>query len=509
MDNTLSFHPASFEEFRKLSLQGNVVPVYAEVNADLDTPVSAFLKIRQGRYSFLLESVEGQEKIARYSFLGTDPRLIFSSEGGNAVITRRSGSAGERGRRFKTAGPRGPLDELKDLMKDFRPVSVPRLPRFCGGLVGYAGYDTVRFLEDLPDLKREDAGFPDCLFLLADDILIFDHFRHTIMIVSNVLLPGVDSGRSVKEMKRLYRQALNRISALNARLSRSLPSLKKRPSAAGRAVLPSGGASRAEFCRMVEKAKQYIRDGEIIQVVLSRRMQSGLSGEPFAVYRRLRSINPSPYMFFLELGDISLVGASPEILVRCEDGLVRTRPIAGTRPRGRDEEEDALNERDLLADEKERAEHVMLVDLGRNDLGRVSREGSVRVSEFMKVEKYSHVMHLVSEVTGALKKGYDAYDVLAACFPAGTVSGSPKIRAMQIIEELERTRRGPYAGCVGYFSFSGNMDTCITIRTVFVKDNTAYIQAGAGIVADSVPAKEYAETANKAGALLEAITQSR
>jgi len=507
MDNTLSFHPASLREFRKLAARGNVVPVYAEVNADLDTPVSAFLKIRKGRYSFLLESVEGQEKIARYSFLGTDPRVVFKSKDGAARLCGRGVSGGVR--RFRAETGRGPLDELKKLMKDLRPVRVPRLPRFCGGLVGYAGYDMARFFEELPDFKRDDAGFPDCVFLLADDILIFDHFRHTIMIVSNVFLPQRGGTRGLQEMERLYQQSLRRITALNARLSRSLPAARSAKERTARPPSPSGGATRAEFCRMVEKAKKYIRDGEIIQVVLSRRMQTALCRPPFDVYRRLRSINPSPYMFFLELGEITMVGASPEILVRCEDGLVRTRPIAGTRPRGADEREDSFNEKDLLADEKERAEHVMLVDLGRNDVGRVSREGSVRVGEFMKVEKYSHVMHLVSEVTGKLKKGHDAYDVLAACFPAGTVSGSPKIRAMEIIEELERTRRGPYAGCVGYFSFSGNMDTCITIRTISIKDGTAYIQVGAGIVADSVPAKEYIETANKARALLEAITQSR
>jgi len=492
----------SLKEFLKLSKTANVIPVYKEVNADLDTPVSAFLKIDKGDYAFLLESVEGREKIARYSFLGASPALVFKSKGRNIEIDRpQQGSI----KRFVTDSD--PLEEVRKIMRDFKPVHIKGLPRFCGGMVGYIGYDMVRFFENIPDKNPDELKLPDMVFLLTDTILVFDHVNHTIKIVSNVMLPGErKSGAAVKA--KLYRQAVRKIEAIEGLLGK--PVAAGVTACSGKACV-SGAVrsnySKAAFKEMVKKAKHFIRIGDIIQVVPSQRFSVRINKKPFDIYRSLRSINPSPYMFFLKLKGVFFAGSSPEMLVRCEDGVVRTRPIAGTRPRGRNEEEDSRLEKELLADAKEKAEHVMLVDLGRNDLGRVCKKGSIKISEFMTVEKYSHVMHLVTEVRGLLDKKYSAYDVMRASFPAGTVSGSPKIRAMEIIDELENSRRGPYAGCVGYFSFSQNMDTCITIRTVVIKDSTAYVQAGGGIVADSRPEKDYFETVNKAKALMEGIVR--
>lgn len=494
----------SLKQFLSLTNQANVIPVFKEVNADLDTPVSAFLKIHKGGYSFLLESVEGQEKIARFSFLGTEPSLIFKSKGKDIEIIRPH----ERSvKKFVTALT--PLDEIKNIMRGFKSTRVPGLPRFYGGLVGYMSYDAVRFFEELPDKNPDELNLPDSVFVLTDTLLVFDHVNHAIKIVSNVFLPKDARNISKRCKINLYNEAIRKIESLDKDLSRSV-----RGREIERSVTQKGANvnktlvsnySKPEFEKMVVKSKKYILDGDVIQVVLSQRFKAEIDRSPFDIYRNLRSINPSPYMFYLALKDISLVGASPEILVRCEDGLVQTRPIAGTRPRGRSEKEDLFLEKELLDDAKERAEHIMLVDLGRNDLGRVCKSGTVKISDFLSVERYSHVMHLVSEVRGVLRKDKDIYDVLRASFPAGTVSGSPKIRAMQIIDSLENSRRGPYAGCVGYFSFSQNMDTCITIRTIVVKDGFAYVQAGAGIVADSKPEKEYFETVNKARALIEAI----
>ncbi|PIP19561.1 MAG: anthranilate synthase component I [Candidatus Omnitrophica bacterium CG08_land_8_20_14_0_20_41_16] len=501
----------TLEEFLKLSKKGNIIPVYREMNADLDTPVSAFLKIKKNDYAFLLESVEGQEKIARYSFLGTNPSLIFKSKGRSIEIIYPF-----KNTRKKFLTDLSPLDEIKKVMLKFKSVYVKGLPRFFGGLVGFIGYDMVRFFERLPDKNPDDLKTPDSLLILTDTLLVFDHFNHTIKIISNVILP--DGGypavfdRRVPrllrgEKKKFYQDALNKIDKIYSDFNN--PVIGKRSlGGGGHKLKVSSNFKKREFEDVVRAAKEYIKKGDIIQVVPSQRFKVKTDQDPFMVYRTLRSINPSPYMYFLKLKELTLVGTSPEMLVRCEDGVIQTRPIAGTRPRGKNELEDKRLASQLIKDKKERAEHLMLVDLGRNDLGRVSKIGTVKVSEFMNIEKYSHVMHLVSEVKGILdNKRYDIYDVLKAVFPAGTVSGSPKIRAMELIDELENTRRGPYAGCVGYFSFSHNMDTCITIRTILIKGRTAYVQAGGGIVADSRPEKEYIETVNKAQALIEAIKQ--
>ncbi|MFA5145292.1 MAG: anthranilate synthase component I [Candidatus Omnitrophota bacterium] len=498
----MDMYRPSLKEFIKLSKQGNVIPVYKEINADLDTPVSAFLKMKKDDYAFLLESVEGQEKIARYSFLGSNPSLVFKSKGKNIQILY---PRQKRASRFTTE--LSPLDEIKKIMKGFKAVTVPGLPRFYGGLVGFMEYDTVRFFESLPDENPDDLKLPHSMFILTDTIMVFDHVNHTIKIVNNVMLPEETRGLSAAKLTAAYGKAIKRIESIRSDFMKPVAEEKNKGLRPLRKTNIESNFSKSAFMDIVNKAKSYIRKGDIIQVVLSQRFKLKIKRDAFGIYRSLRSLNPSPYMYFLKLKDAVLIGSSPEMLVRCEDGLVRMRPIAGTRPRGKTEEEDKKLEKELLNDKKEKAEHLMLVDLGRNDLGRVCRTGTVTVDEFMGIERYSHVMHLVSEVRGQLDaKKQDIYDVLKAAFPAGTVSGSPKIRAMEIIDELENLKRGPYAGCVGYFSFSHNMDTCITIRTIIVKGDSAYIQAGAGIVADSVPEKEYLESVNKARALIEAIS---
>ena len=481
----------TLEEAKKLKNKGNLLPVYREINADLETPVSAYLKVNRGGYSFLLESVEGGERLARYSMLGSDPSLIFSSKGNK--ITIKEGNASKS---FITADD--PMTELKKIINRYKFVNVKGLPRFCGGLVGFFGYDMVRFIEDIPEKNPDDLKLPDSVFMLTDTLLIFDHVDHKIKVVSNVHVTG-DAGRC-------YDKAVKRIDEITGYLKARLPE-DEGSTAKNREKTNAlkSNLTKKEFEDSVRKAKDHIRKGDIIQAVLSQRLNLRIGCEPFQIYRALRSINPSPYMYYLRLGDFYIVGSSPEIMVRCENGLVEVRPIAGTRPRGGSDKEDEALVKELLDDPKERAEHIMLVDLGRNDIGRVCEFRSVRVSELMTVEKYSHVMHIVSDVSGKLKKGKDAFDVMRATFPAGTVTGAPKVRAMEIIEELENVRRGPYAGSVGYFSFSGNLDTCITIRTIIIKGKTAYIQAGAGIVADSKPEKEYQETLNKARALIKAI----
>jgi len=376
---------------------------------------------------------------------------------------------------------------------------VPGLPRFVGGAVGYLGYDVVRYFEDIPSRRKDDLGLPDLVFLLTDTLLIFDNVAQKIKVVANAHVEG----RRESELRRTYTEATNRIEQMINRLKRPLRRIL--PKRRHKPIAFAANMSQADFEKMVMRTKEYIRAGDIVQAVISQRWETRIQTAPFEIYRALRVINPSPYMYYVRVGGVELVGSSPETLVRCEEGRVSIRPIAGTRRRGSTEEQDALLERELLADDKERAEHVMLVDLGRNDIGRIARRGSVRVDSLMQVERFSHVMHLVSQVHGDLDPSKTGYDVMRACFPAGTVSGAPKIRAMQIIEELEPTRRGPYAGAVGYFSFSGNMDTCINIRTIVIKDRRAYIQAGAGIVADSDPEREYEETCNKARAMMKAI----
>lgn len=495
----------ALKDFLKLSKTANVIPVYKEINADLDTPVSAFLKIKKGEYSFLFESVEGQENVARYSFLGANPYLVFRSKAKNIELI----SSHEKFSR-KYVTDTDPLNEIKKIMAGFKPAHIKGLPRFCGGMVGFMSYDAVRFFENIPDKNPDELGVADFIFMLTDTILIFDHVNHSIKIVSNVLLPGRGEKSlkdiSDKEKTSLYNEALVKINIIHKDFNNPIPkqALENNARHALSKKLLSN-YKKADFQDLVEKSKTYIKNGDIIQVVLSQRFKVKMDKQPFNIYRNLRSINPSPYMFFLNLKEVFLIGSSPEILVRCEDGVVETRPIAGTRPRGKTREDDLMLEKELLNDVKEKAEHIMLVDLGRNDLGRVCKPASVKIKDFMSIERYSHVMHLVTQVNGLLKDGLDVFDVLRASFPAGTVSGSPKIRAMEIIDNLENSKRGPYAGCVGYFSFSQNMDTCITIRTIVVKDGFAYVQAGAGIVADSVPEKEYFETINKAKALIEAI----
>ncbi|MDO8683659.1 MAG: anthranilate synthase component I [Armatimonadota bacterium] len=481
------------EEFIRQSKQGNLVPVYREILADMETPVSAFRKIESGDYSFLLESVEGGERMARFSFLGSGASVIMRSKGRTVEVTDSSG-----GERIELKDGQDPLDVLKRLMAQYRFVPNPDLPRFCGGAVGYIGYDMVRFFEDLPDKTEDDLNMDDCVFLITDTLLIFDHVKHRLKVLCNAHVNG-DAGAA-------YDAAIRKIDDLVYRMKQDVPSNndERDPSTTGpKPITPN--FTKGEFEEAVLACKEYIAAGDVIQVVLSQRLSAPVSAEPFDVYRALRSVNPSPYMYYLSYGDVKLIGSSPEILATEERGNVRVRPIAGTRPRGKTEEEDRQLEEELLADEKERAEHIMLVDLGRNDIGRVCRHGSVDVNELMTIERYSHVMHIVSNVQGRLMPSKDQFDVLRATFPAGTVSGAPKIRAMEIIEELEPTKRASYAGAIGYFSFSGDMDTCITIRTILIQNGTAYVQAGAGIVADSVPENEYQETMNKARAMIRAL----
>jgi len=486
------YYPSK-KEFIKKAKKGNLIPVYKEFVADLETPASAFLKIDTGKYSYLLESVEGGEKLARYSFLGSTPSLVFKSKGKSVEIIR-----GTRRRKFKSNNV---LTEIKKIVNQYKFVHVRGLPRFCGGLVGFMGYDMVRFFERIDDVNPDDLKLPDCLFMLTDTILIFDHTRQSIKIINNVHLNKTDK----KTASSAYNKALKRIDEIAKKLDRPLEGVCKKSSSKKKKLKIKSNFTQKQFAQIVNKAKKYIRQGDIIQTVLSQRFSSKLNSSSFDVYRALRSINPSPYMFYLKLDGFSLVGSSPELFVRCEDRQVAVRPIAGTRPRGKNQAEDRKLIKQLLADPKERAEHIMLVDLGRNDIGRVCNYGSVTISELMSIEKYSHVMHIVSEVQGKLRRDQDIFELIKVCFPAGTVAGAPKIRAMEIIDELENTKRGPYAGLVGYFSFSGNLDTCITIRTIVIKNKTAYIQAGAGIVADSKPQKEYQETKNKARAMLKAL----
>ena len=471
----------TLEEVKKLKNRGNLIPIYRELVADLETPVSAFLKINRGGNSFLLESVEGGERIARYSFIGTEPYKIIKTSGRDKA---------------------DPLSLIEQELDRYEIVPVSGLPRFSGGAVGYLAYETVTRFEKLPSPDADPLGLPESLFMFVDTMLVFDHVTHRIKILSHARLDG--------DIEEEYAKAVGRIEELADRLSQPLTQNQSSKTARKSINGPelSSNFSREEFEQSVLKIKEYITDGEAIQVVLSQRLAQPTSVPPFEIYRALRSINPSPYMFFLDFKDFHIIGASPEILVRVEDGMVMTRPLAGTRPRGETPDEDNKLEQELKKDEKERAEHIMLVDLGRNDIGRVSQPGTVEVSELMEVERYSHVMHLVTHVQGKIRNDMSVIDALRACFPAGTVSGAPKIRAMQIITELEPEKRGPYAGAAGYFSFSGNMDMAIAIRTMVVSKGIAYTQAGCGIVYDSVPEREYEETMSKARALLKAISQA-
>ncbi len=492
----------SQEEFCQLTKKGNLIPIYKEILDDWNTPVSTYSKIAShSRYSFLLESVEGEEKIARFSFLATDPILLIQAKEKILEIIHFKKGQKKEIKIIKDT----PFPYLRQILSQYQFVNIKGLPRFCGGLVGYLSYDIVRFFEKLPHPPQDDLHLPDLVLIQANDLVIFDHMNHNIKVVSCV---KVNSQMTKKELISAYVRALQQIDKIVAKINKPSKMFNKKPNLKHPHKVRSN-FSRKQFEHIVKEAKKKIRRGDIIQTVLSQRFEIKLKTDPFNVYRMLRSLNPSPYMYFLNFDDLKVVGSSPELLVRCEGRVVETRPIAGTRPRGKDEKEDELLSKDLLTDPKEKAEHIMLVDLGRNDLGRVCQQGSIQVSEFMAIEKYSHVMHIVSNVKGILKKGKDAFDVLQAAFPAGTVSGAPKIRAMEIIDELENVSRGPYAGCIGYFSFSGNLDTCITIRTIVIRENKAYIQAGAGIVADSIPQKEYWETVNKAQAQILAIEKAQ
>jgi anthranilate synthase component I len=468
----------SLEEVIKLKEHGNLVPIYHEIKADLETPVSAFMKVARGTYSFLLESVERGEQLGRYSFIGTEPSLILRA-GENSTID--------------------PLLLVEREFSRFQPIKIAGLPRFHGGMVGYLGYEVSRYFEKLPCAACDPLGLPESVLMLADTILAFDHVAHKIKIISHIHLNG--------DIEVRYNEAVQKIERLVDRLRQPLY-IDDPPENPGVHAEILSNLSKEDFQASVSKAKEYIYAGDVIQVVLSQRLAQTTTASPFSIYRSLRCVNPSPYMYYLQLGDFHIIGASPELLVRVEDGVVSTHPIAGTRPRGKNTAQDIAMEKELKSDEKERAEHIMLLDLGRNDIGRVSIPGTVEVTQIMDVERYSHVMHLVSHVQGKLREDVSSFDALRACFPAGTVSGAPKIRAMEIIAELETDKRGPYAGAVGYFDFSGNLDTAITIRTIVIKDGTAYIQAGGGIVADSVPEREYEESLSKARALLTAISQA-
>ncbi|MEA1980726.1 MAG: anthranilate synthase component I [candidate division Zixibacteria bacterium] len=479
----------SYSDIKKLNLKGNVLPLFKKIPADLDTPVSAYMKLTKGKKdSFLLESVEGGEKLARYSFLGFDPFLII--EGNQETVILKNGKQSREldGR---------PDQFIEELFKFYKPVKIESLPRFTGGGVGFFAYDTIRWMEKIPDNNPDQIQFPEIRFGLFKNIVVFDHLKQEIIIIANILHDKEDSG-----LKEKYKQAIADIDGIVEKLN-SHVSNKRKIRKSKTIIKPS--YTKEEFCSLVKKAKKYIKEGDIFQVVLSQRWQLNSSKDSLSVYRRLRRINPSPYMYLLNYGDDAIVGASPEMLVRVENNIIETRPIAGTRPRGENEQEDNVRIKDLLSDEKELAEHTMLVDLGRNDLGRVSESGTVVLKDNMVIEKYSHVIHIVSSVVGKLKKKISPIDGHFACFPAGTVTGAPKIRAMEIIDELEKERRGVYAGTIAYLDFWGNLDSCIAIRTIIKRKNKYFVQAGAGIVADSKPTKEFKETESKANALIESI----
>jgi anthranilate synthase component 1 len=488
-------HQPDLPAFLELAKQYRLVPIYRQLVGDTLTPVIAFRKIQDGDWSFLCESVIGGERLGRYSFVGSGPFLIFQAWGNRVRMAPVSSSnPGE-------THEADPLKLLEQILAEYRTPPMPGLPRFCGGAVGYAGYDTVRYVERLDQPPLDDRKLPDLCFALYDRMVIFDHINKTIAVVAHA---HVDP----RDPKRSYETACKRVDELVERLQQREADLPLCD------IAPIGAVQRryqsnftpADFEAAVEKAKEYIRAGDIFQVVLSQRYATQTTAEPFDIYRTLRVVNPSPFMFYLSLGpDLRLVGSSPEIMVRVEGDKVTIRPLAGTRKRGKTEDEDQRLADELIADPKERAEHIMLVDLGRNDVGRIATYGTVQLSDVMQVERYSHVMHICSNVTGRLEPGKSAFDALRSCLPAGTLSGAPKVRAMQIIDELEPHRRGPYGGAVGYIDFSGNMDTCIALRTMVIQGQTVYVQAGAGIVADSVPAAEREETENKAMGLLRAL----
>ena len=497
----------SLAEAKELAQHGNLIPVSRTILADMETPVSAYRKIARGPYSFLLESVEGGDRVGRYSFIGSDPVIVLRLHDGLVRLEHRSDPGGST---VEERSYSDPLHVISDLLGQYTLVPTPGLPRFHGGLVGYLGYETVRAFERLPAAPTDDLQVPHGVLLGAHTLVVFDHVQHVMRVLA--LADVAEAGGDVAAA---YQKAIACIETIIARLQAPLPPTAPRPATAPDQPPPGvplesdprtvANFSRTAYEAAVRTSKEYIAAGDMLQVVPSQRLSRRLEASPFDVYRALRIVNPSPYMYYLHLDDIHLVGASPETMVQVEGDRVRTHPIAGTRPRGRTDEEDRALAEALLADEKERAEHIMLVDLFRNDLGRVCRIGTVHVPDLMYIEHYSHVMHIVSRVEGILEEGATGLDALRSCFPHGTVSGAPKIRAMEIIAELEPTHRGPYAGAVGYFGYDGNLDTAIAIRTMLIKDGVAYVQAGGGVVADSVPEREYEETLNKAAALLRAL----
>lgn len=495
----------SFEEFAALAKDHTIVPVYRQLTGDTLTPVTAFCKVQEGEWSFLFESVVGGERVGRYSFLGAGPFCSFEAYG-NRTRTRTG------------AGPwietevADPLAIFEKMMSGYRAPNLPGLPRFCGGAVGYAAYDAVRYVERLPNAPMDDRNLPDLCFGFYDRMVIFDHAAKTVQVVVHAWVPNRDAGAQSDLLRKVYSDTCKRVDQLVERLQRGVADLQltdidpKRQAEKSQAFSDvESNFTQAEFEAAVEKARAYINAGDAFQIVLSQRFRRETRARPFDIYRALRVVNPSPFMFYVRAGGVTLVGASPEIMCRVENDIITNRPLAGTRRRGSTPEEDRVLAEELVNDPKERAEHIMLVDLARNDVGRVAELGSVRIGDLLAVERYSHVMHLSSTVTGKLKTGLTAFDALRASLPAGTLSGAPKVRAMEIIDELEPHRRGPYGGAVGYIDFAGNMDTCIALRTMVLLGQTAYVQAGAGLVADSVPASEYQETVNKAMSLLRAL----
>ncbi len=484
-------HLPEFETFRKLANDVDMVPVYRQLTSDTLTPVQAYSKLK-GDSAFLFESVVGGEKVGRFSFLGDNPFMKIEAFANSVIVTE-----GDTPREYFADDP---LKELEKLLERYRAVHLAELPRFCGGAVGYAGYDVIRYAEHLPNAPEDDRKVPDMAFAFFDRMIIFDHIRKTILVVCH-------ADANSKDLQNEYDRAAARVDELCQQLQEATSDIQPADvSIGGEPTLEyQSNFEQKEFEQAVENCKEYIKAGDIFQVVISQRLKLDTTSKPLSIYRALRVVNPSPFMFLLKTSGMHLVGASPEIMVRAEDGEITIRPLAGTRKRGATPAEDQALADELLADEKERAEHVMLVDLARNDVGRIAKYGSVTLNDVMVVERYSHVMHITSNVYGQLRDGLSALDSLRAGLPAGTVSGAPKVRAMQIIDEQERHRRGPYAGAVGYIDFTGNMDTCIALRTLVMQDQTVYVQAGAGIVADSIPESEYHETLNKAKGLLRAI----
>jgi anthranilate synthase component 1 len=485
-----------FDRVVELAEHYNVIPVSMEVHADMETPISLFKRFEESRFCFLLESIEGGEKWARYSIIGRNPFLIVKSYKNRTLIDSRA-----EGRKEVEGNP---VEIIRNIMEKFNGANLPYLPRFNGGAVGYFGYDLIRYYEKLPNMPEDDLELPESYFMFSDEVLVYDHLKQKIHIIVNLHVNG--------NLQRAYNSAVDRIKAIHREIAetrwKTTEDFNLKPKTNTEEIKFTGNISKELFCNNVLKAKEYIKNGDIFQVVLSQRLCVETGENPFNAYRALRIVNPSPYMFYLKFDDFRIVGSSPEMLVRVENKIVETCPIAGTRKRGKTKEEDEALEEELLKDEKEIAEHTMLVDLGRNDIGRISKHGTVAVKNLMHIERYSHVMHMVTNVQGEMREDKTAFDAMMSILPAGTLSGAPKVRAMEIIDELEAVKRGPYGGAIGYLSFNGNLDSCITIRTMIFKDGKAYVQAGAGIVADSDPDKEYEECLNKAKALLTALEEA-